>query len=510
MKRIDFVGRYLLAQAAGLLHPWPVPFVSWSFVAAFSAAMEPQAKQRKRNAVGNLRELASELGLDTDRAGVGRRSDLTRDDFTTLHTQVSAHSTSPEHKARADAAMQLYLGSAPAPAALPQAPPLPGLLPQIPGAANSSQPAVASGADQPPEDGFRLRSSACLFTWNGQHFARTGEEQLWSDFIVWLSGLDFLFRWTATLERSLRSKDTGRLHLHAYVEFLTAPDWTTLEKVRFAGSLPNASPMHARGEKESLRTVKNQGHFYCWAWKPGTVKVKTTSYEPWLDYPVKGCWLDDLWSQHKLDHQTYLDYAAKVRVGYVNRCRQVEAVMERERAKTLCQRRAEVALQLAPLRKAFKPSVLQQLRPWKQQYDTKSDRYMFLVLRGASRTGKSTLARGLGVAMNIGSTPFVQTVQSAITPDLRNYKPEVHDYIVFDNVNDMKFILDYRALFQANNDIHTLGDSKTGIYSYDIWLFKVPMVVTVDMSAKWDPMELWIKDNCFDVFLDGPSWQDGS
>ena len=26
----------------------------------------------------------------------------------------------------------------------------------------------------------------------------------------------------------------------------------------------------------------------------------------------------------------------------------------------------------------------------------------------------------------------------------------------------MKFILDYRALFQANNDIHTLGDSKTG------------------------------------------------
>ena len=42
-------------------------------------------------------------------------------------------------------------------------------------------------------------------------------------------------------------------------------------------------------------------------------------------------------------------------------------------------------------------------------------------------------------------------------------------------------------MFQANNDIHTLGDSKTGMYSYDVWLYQVPLVVTVDMNAKWDP-----------------------
>lgn len=38
-----------------------------------------------------------------------------------------------------------------------------------------------------------------------------------ADFLAWLRGLAFLFRWTATLERSLRSVDTDRLHLHAYV-----------------------------------------------------------------------------------------------------------------------------------------------------------------------------------------------------------------------------------------------------------------------------------------------------
>ena len=75
------------------------------------------------------------------------------------------------------------------------------------------------------------------------------------------------------------------------------------------------------------------------------------------------------------------------------------------------------------------------------------------------------------------------TLQSATDLDLRNYDPDFHSYFLFDNVNDMKFVLDQRALFQSNNDVHTLGESKTGMYSYDVWLFQVPLVVTVDFEA---------------------------
>lgn len=256
----------------------------------------------------------------------------------------------------------------------------------------------------------------------------------------------------------------------------------------------------------SSLVCKSPGHFYCWAWKPGTLKVQTSGYEPWVDYPVKGFWLDDLWSQHKLCHEVYLDYASKVRVGFVNRLRQVEAIKEREKATSLKQKRMQVITQLAPLRKAFKTDVLDALRPWASQYSSNLERYKFLVLRGASRTGKSTLARGLGQALGLGSRPFVQTVQSASSPDLRSYNPELHDYVVFDNVNDVRFVLDYRALFQANTDVHSLGDSRTGIYSYDVWLFRVPLVVTVDLSAKWNQHDPWIKENCNEVFLQGPSW----
>ena len=73
-------------------------------------------------------------------------------------------------------------------------------------------------------------------------------------------------------------------------------------------------------------------------------------------------------------------------------------------------------------------------------------------------------------------------------------------------MNDQEFVLSQRALFQANNDVHTLADSRTGMYAYSVWLFRKPIVITVDMSAKWNPQEEWLAANSFDVFLDQPCY----
>ena len=83
--------------------------------------MDHQAKQRKRSAVSSLRALALELGLNTSR----RRADLSKDDFIALHAEVAIQCTTPEQKARASEAMQLYVGTVSVPAALPQVPLLP-------------------------------------------------------------------------------------------------------------------------------------------------------------------------------------------------------------------------------------------------------------------------------------------------------------------------------------------------------------------------------------------------
>ena len=92
--------------------------------------------------------------------------------------------------------------------------------------------------------------------------------------------------------------------------------------------------------------------------------------------------------------------------------------------------------------------------------------------------------------------------------DVKGVNNDVHGYIVFDNVNDQAFILSQRALLQANNDVHTLADSKTGIYAYDVWLYQVPIVGTVVMSARWDPYEDWIAANSVEAFLHAPCYKD--
>ena len=86
-------------------------------------------------------------------------------------------------------------------------------------------------------------------------------------------------------------------------------------------------------------------------------------------------------------------------------------------------------------------------------------------------------------------------MQAAPTPDLKNYDRERPGYILFDNVNDMQFVLDPRALVQANNSLHTLGLSQTGMYAYHVWLHTVPIVMTVDDSAQWNSAEHWIHEN---------------
>ena len=147
--------------------------------------------------------------------------------------------------------------------------------------------------------------------------------------------------------------------------------------------------------------------------------------------------------------------------------------------------------------------MLAKLVPWKAQYGQNQGRYKFLVLWGASCTEKSSLER------SIGKCPFVQTVQNADALDLREYSSEKHDVIVLDNLNDQQFVLDNRAVLQANNDIHTFAESKTGIYSYSVWLWRVPIIMTVDDRAKWNSEDRWVKENCCEVRLAGPSWECG-
>lgn len=199
----------------------------------------------------------------------------------------------------------------------------------------------------------------------------------------------------------------------------------------------------------------------------------------------------------------------EVRLGYITRKRAVEAVQQQEAVAALRREQAEVLNALQPLQKPFLPEVVAQVKDWAQQYQVLDSRYKFLVLRAPSRAGKSTLAKSLHLLMPalIPKPPFAQTVQSAEKAELQNYDRQSHGFLLFDNVNDMSFVLSQRALFQANPDFHRLGESQTNIFSYEVYLFRVPLVVTIDESAAWNDSEPWIRENQHLIVLHGPCYQ---
>ena len=95
-------------------------------------------------------------------------------------------------------------------------------------------PVVAATQPVPPsaqangEKEFRLRGTSCLFTYNSPLFLVSAAREVWEAFSAFIAGLPFVSRWTATLEQSLHALDDGRVHLHAFVEFCHAVDWTSV------------------------------------------------------------------------------------------------------------------------------------------------------------------------------------------------------------------------------------------------------------------------------------------
>ena len=198
-----------------------------------------------------------------------------------------------------------------------------------------------------------------------------------------------------------------------------------------------------------------------------------------------------------------------MRLGYVTRKRAVEAVQLREAEASLRREQAEILVSLQPLQKPFLPEVITAVTSWAEQYETLQSRYRFLVLKAPSRAGKSTLAKCLHLVLprSIHGPPFVQTVQNAQQAELQQFDRKTHGFILFDNCNDQSFVLTQRALFQANPDFHRLSQSQTNIFSYQVFLFRVPIVLTIDESAHWDDEEPWIAANQHLVELPGPCYQ---
>ena len=428
--------------------------------------MEDQAAERKKQ-VQRLRKVAKRCGIGVI------RDDANKDQVLAFAQSIADSGGSDSDKTLAESALAAYKATWPV------------LVRNVQGA-----------APRQPKP-FRFRGASFLLTFNWQFLARPlpdgagpygSPALLWKAWKVWKAEkkreLKVVLS-TSTVEQSLKSADEDRLRIHWKVNLQVAVDTVSRDMFAFHGVLPDVRPTvvtaapQGPGQAKKPRgasffEASNRVHFYTWAPKRGTLYVGT-NYKPFQRYRVLGKWLDDLWTDDKLDHDTYKDLALKVRVGYSSRKRDLELVLADERERRVNKRIVEVAREQEKLKAP--PRFFPEVQAWEDSFLQLDFRWKILLLWADSASGKSTFAEGLF------ERPYLVTVEEAEHLDLKGFDFEKHDGLVLDNVNSFQQLLQWRAVLQGRNAKSKGGQSATNMYSYAQYLFAVAVVATVDLDA---------------------------
>jgi hypothetical protein len=357
---------------------------------------------------------------------------------------------------------------------------------------------------------FRLRSKAFMLTFNSILFAASFET--WCAFVAWIMKKVTEYKarfYSAAMESSLSSVMPGRVHLHVYFSWHSGIgiDHETTDGWCFDFKSSTIRPRvdvysENRGPSYWIRAVQH-GHFYVQVDKMGKI-FWTSNYAAWeAGWVPEAQWVTSLWKKHKISTDTYLALSLQLRDQHDRRKVMAEVVMA-DTSQAAHQEESDLALFLiGRTAKPFKPlpDVVQE---WRLQYAEALDRYKLLVLFGPSRTGKSRLGRALY------ADTLVVDVQHAEHPDLRGYIRGRDTAILLDEASSPQFIVDNKKLLQAHIDGAKLGQSSTQKFSYEIFLWRTPIIVTTnnyDYSKFSEADTNWIESNCMAVHVSTPVWQ---
>lgn len=120
------------------------------------------------------------------------------------------------------------------------------------------------------------------------------------------------------------------------------------------------------------------------------------------------------------------------------------------------------------------PIIDEWLKQFAQVHKSPCHRYVSLLLRGESQTGKTAMA----VSLFGSSRTLVVNCQgcSPNLPSILEFDRDEHSAIVWDEI-DEKQVLNNKLVFQAGAHLVTLGQSKCNQYSYGRFLHGVAMIL---------------------------------
>ena len=211
-------------------------------------------------------------------------------------------------------------------------------------------------------------------------------------------------------------------------------------------------------------------------------------------FPVAPDWITNLWQACKITDQTaeqeYIRCKKHVKayldnVKYQVQCLQTQAISARK---------AQALQELQPLMK--KAVVLEQVqREFLPQFARPMFRRSFLVLTGPTRLGKTIYGRSL-----FGHASTLELNCAGVSqPDLRGFDPLIHRAILYDEAS-AAMVLGNRRLFQGSTEEVTLAHSGTNMYTYNVYVYNVAMILT---SNSW-------RHELVDLRSDDREWLEGN
>ena len=117
---------------------------------------------------------------------------------------------------------------------------------------------------------------------------------------------------------------------------------------------------------------------------------------------------------------------------------------------------------------------------WLGEFKKDALRYSLLIALGKSGAGKTEWGKSL-----FGNPLTLQIGPLGQFPDgLRKFNRKIYDGLVLDDIRDLKFIEDHQDKLQGKYDARLeFGTTAGGTCAYSKWLFRIPVVVTINFST---------------------------
>ena len=311
--------------------------------------------------------------------------------------------------------------------------------------------------------------------------------------------------------RTWQEQGVIRLHLHVALQAGRRAGLVldSLADLEIDDSIPHYSAQRS-SSGQTRKVVSSAGacHYYCQIPKIGQVFMHCTTHA-FHDFPVNPEWVTNFLQSEKITELVAREQYVRCGKNLAHHLSNLERVVMEKRRGQLEKKRLQISSVLEGEVRPFKyfPLVHEN---WLPVFKMTLSRYPFLVITGASCTGKTMYAKWL-----FGNPSKVYEVNCASTPepDLRQFDSLEHEGILFDEAQP-QMVCDQRKLFQGPPCWVDLGCSTTNCHKYQVFVSGIKMMICTNC---WDEAceklrhasdREWLRANGLVLKVGEPMWLD--